>query len=115
MAKGKGKSLLKQCDNLWSNMIKQRAEGKCEICGSDNYLSAHHIVPRTNYALRHDLENGVALCRRHHLYWAHKDVLDFSAWFTVTFGMKRLAYLETARHRQSKNDYMAIKLYLEGL
>ena len=112
MAKGKGKSLLKQCDNLWSSMIKQRAEGKCEMCGSDNYLSAHHIVPRTNYALRHDLMNGVALCRRHHLYFAHKDALEFIQWVK---SKRDLDYLNVMRHRQTKNDYNLIKLYLEGL
>ena len=106
-----GKTILKQCDNLWSSKIKERAGGKCEVCGKDKYVQAHHVIPRTCYALRHDLENGVALCRKHHLYWAHKDALDFTEWVRT---IRNVPYLNAARHRQSKNDYHAIKLYLES-
>ena len=113
MAKGKNKtSLLKQCDKLWSEKIKERAGRKCEVCGNTKYVQAHHIIPRTNYALRHDLENGVALCRKHHLYWAHKDALDFGLWIAE---IRDIEYLQMTRHRQTKNDYGLIKLYLEGL
>ena len=109
----KPKSLLKQCDTLWSTKVKERAGGKCEKCGEPKYVQAHHIVPRTNYALRHDLENGVALCRRHHLYWAHKDMLEFGIWIRE---IRNVEYLMVSRQeRQSKNDYNAIKLYLEGV
>ena len=108
----KPKTLKKQCDDLWSAKVKERAGGKCEMCGKDTYIQAHHIIPRTCYATRYDLENGVALCRKHHLYWAHKDVIGFYGWAN---GKRDFPYLESARHRQSKNDYGAIKLYLEGL
>ena len=108
----RGKSIKKICDELWSAKVKERAGGKCEICGKDKYIQAHHIVPRTNFALRHDIENGVALCRRHHLYFAHKDPLEFIEWAKLK---RDLDYLQMVRHRQSKNDYNAIKLYLEGL
>jgi len=108
----RGKSIKKICDELWSAKVKDRAGGKCEICGKDKYVQAHHIIPRTNYALRHDIENGVALCRRHHLYFAHKDTLGMADWVREN---RNLPYLNVARHRQSKNDYNAIKLYLEGL
>ena len=106
------KSIRKQCDDLWCRKVKERASGKCEYCGNTKYIQCHHIIPRTNYAVRHDIENGVALCRKHHLYWAHKDTIAFYNWAKTIRDFK---YLEIARHRQSKNDYQVIKLYLEGL
>ena len=106
------KPIRKECDNLWSQKVKHLAGYKCEKCGKTKYVQAHHIVPRTNHALRYDIENGVALCRACHLYWAHKDTIDFYNWAKTIRDFK---YLESARHRQSKNDYQAIKLYLEGL
>ena len=108
---GRKKSLLKQCDDLWSKKIKEKAGGRCEKCGSDKYVGSHHIIPRTNYALRHDLENGVALCRRCHLYWAHKDAVGFTEWIKTK---RNLSYLESRRYNQTKQDYELIKLYLEG-
>ena len=109
----KPKSLGKQCDILWAKKVKDRAGWKCEYCGKDGPVAAHHIIPRTCHPLRHDMENGVSLCHpRHHLYWAHKDALGFAEWIET---IRDIEYLNIARHRQSKNDYMAIKLYLEGL
>ncbi len=81
------------------------------MCEKDTYIQAHHIVPRTNFALRWDVENGVALCRRHHLYFAHKDILGFMSWVK---DKRNLKYLEFTRHRQSKNDYKLIQLFLEN-
>ena len=107
----KHKSKLKICDELWSKVIKQRADGKCERCGKNKYVQAHHIIPRTCYSLRHDKMNGIALCRACHLYWAHKDALDFANWIKH---FRDLGYLESRRHSQTKNDYESIRIYLEG-
>lgn len=98
----------KDCDKLWKQVITK--QGKCEKCGATTYVQAHHIIPRTCWPLRYDLENGVALCRKHHLYWAHKNVLDFFRWIE---DKRDLKYLEDNRHRTAKNDYTAIYLYLK--
>ena len=107
----KQKSKIKICDDLWKKAIVKRANGKCEVCGEMRYVQAHHIVPRTCYTLRHDMENGVALCRKHHIYWAHKDCIAFYNWAKDLVDMD---YLESRRHLQAKNDYDLIKLHLEG-
>jgi len=40
---------------------------KCEICGSDNYLHIHHILPRSsNPELTMDKENLMVLCEDCH-------------------------------------------------
>ena len=111
MAKGK----VKECDDLWKAKVKERAGGKCEKCGKDKYVQAHHILPRTYWGARFDLENGVALCRSCHILnkdSAHKDALGFSKWIATK---RDVDYLESIRHRQSKNDYNLIKIYLESL
>lgn len=98
------------CDDLWKEVVKKRAGFKCEKCGNTRYLQAHHIIPRTNYALRYDLKNGVALCRRCHLFWSHKDSVGFVRWISKKRDMD---YLESRRYGQSKNDYQLIEIYLK--
>ena len=104
-------NIRKQCDKLWADAVRKKAGGCCEKCGTRKYIQAHHIFPRTCFSLRYDIENGVALCRKHHLYWAHKDAIDFYNWIKTK---RNIDYLESCKMRQSKNDYQAIKLYLES-
>jgi len=47
-------------DALWGKII--RRNGFCEICGSPDYLNAHHDIPRDHLFFRHNLENGHCLC-----------------------------------------------------
>lgn len=101
---------IKTCDKLWTKKILERAGGKCEKCGKDKYIQAHHIIPRTCWPLRYDLENGVALCVRHHIYWSHKDSLAFNDWIK---DIRNLDYLKTNRHRTAKNDYKLIEMFLK--
>jgi len=69
--KPSGKKLKKECDELWSQIIKERAGYKSEISGTPGEissksgdligLSSHHIVHKPNYFLRYDLDNGIVL------------------------------------------------------
>ena len=116
------KTLLKECGDLWKKRIRERDKvcqrPGCPYCFNAEgikYLTPHHIVSRTVWPLRFDLLNGVLLCRGSHGMWAHtedpfirRDVDDFYE------SLGNMDYLNIARHRQSKNDYHAIKLYLEG-
>lgn len=107
----KKKSRVKVCDDLWKKVIKKRADFKCERCGSKEYIQAHHIIPRTDYSLRYDLMNGIALCRGCHLYWAHKDALGFVNWLKEN-AIRNYEYLENERGGIVKNDYQFIEDYL---
>ena len=100
---------IKQLDDLWSLLVKLRAGKECEICCKTEYVQSHHIIPRTKYGTRWNLENGVALCRHHHLYFAHKDVLAFYDWIKDKRDLKKL---ELSRH--NKPDKAAIMIYLEN-
>lgn len=101
---------IKILDGLWAEKVKRRAGYKCEKCSKPINLHSHHAIPRTNYALRWDLENGCALCYRCHIHWAHKDALDFYGWIK---GKRNIRYLESLRYDQSKKDYEKVKKYLE--
>jgi len=106
------KSPMKRCDDLWARIVKDRAGNVCERCGSVKRVSAHHIIPRTCFTLRHDLENGVALCYYHHIGGrnaAHKDALGFSQWISER---RDVNYLNGRRHSQTKQDYKLIEIYL---
>lgn len=38
----------------------------CVICGETKSLSAHHLIPKEVISLRSDVDNGLALCFKHH-------------------------------------------------
>lgn len=77
------KLLKKKLDKLWSELIKKRAKGRCEMCGRTTSLNSHHIISRSNLTLRWDLANGCCLCVSCHSlgnHSAHKDPLGFAEW-----------------------------------
>jgi len=61
----------KRADENWSLAIRLLHQ-KCEICGKPGTflksgykiggLNAHHLIGRSHYKFRHDLNNGVCLC-----------------------------------------------------
>lgn len=105
-----GKVTRADCDLLWAKAVKARAGHRCEKENCQNKdLQAHHVISRTNYALRFDVENGVCLCTSHHLFWAHKDALSFSKWVNTK---RDIPYLESRRGNRTRADYAAIALYL---
>jgi hypothetical protein len=51
----------------WSGKVKDRCGNRCVVCGSSRSLRAHHLMSwADNIEHRFDLDNGVAVCRRHH-------------------------------------------------
>jgi hypothetical protein len=86
----KGHEGRKVCDALWSELIRKKAEGRCEFivnwhavfehgderirCGRTDYLQSHHPVSRARQITRHDPDNGLAVCRGCH-FWIHTHLL----------------------------------------
>lgn len=63
---GKAMTLEKQCDNLWSAIIKLRAKGNCQMKGCNRKgIWAHHIARRGG-AVRWFVANGIYLCLECH-------------------------------------------------
>jgi hypothetical protein len=77
------KGLKKKLDELWSELVKQEAGYKCEVCGKKEYLNSHHIVGRRNLRLRWETYNGVCLCSGCHTFKrdsAHQNPIWFDEW-----------------------------------
>jgi len=71
-----------ECHNVWAEIVKRECGFKCQWynCISTDGLSAHHLCSAQIYNLRYNLFNGVALCKKHHLYTAHKNNLWVYYW-----------------------------------
>jgi hypothetical protein len=73
------KRLRNKALKLWKLVVKNRAGNKCEYCGDEKLLNAHHIESyMTNKFLRFSPENGLALCPLNHKWGkksAHKSAI----------------------------------------
>ena len=91
-------------DKEWSNLVKDRFGRKCAVCGATHYLNAHHIIPIEVRDYRYDVDNGIALCPRHHKYSnklsPHKNPVAFIKWMKIHYS----DILEIAMERCNIND-----------
>ena len=65
-----------QRDNAYmkqANLLSlERANHKCEICGSVDNLEVHHIIPfKVSPIEAYDLDNLIVLCEKHHKEYGH--------------------------------------------
>lgn len=78
------RKLEKEQDKEFGKAVKERDGWKCVICGDTNKPNCHHILPRENRTLRHDLMNGITLCILHHKFSLkispHKNAFEFFCW-----------------------------------
>jgi 5-methylcytosine-specific restriction endonuclease McrA len=76
-------------------MIRERDRWTCQKCGhvftppDVAGLDAAHIWSRAIKKVRHDPDNGLALCTGCHLSWAHRNPLDFHAWVKERLGEEK--------------------------
>lgn len=74
----------KKKDTDWALAVKERDGFRCVYCGSKDYLNSHHIFSRNNLSTRHDLDNGITLCAKHHTFSkefsAHQTPTEFTFW-----------------------------------
>jgi len=70
-------------DKAWREAVLAR-DKLCIICGSGFMTNIHHIIPREVKEFRHDVENGAALCPRHHRFSRecspHRNSFVFMLW-----------------------------------
>jgi hypothetical protein len=93
--KWNAKAAERRLDKLWAEAIKLR-DGKCQRTGRTENLQAAHIFSRSQKSTRHDLLNGVCLSAGVHLFWAHKNPVEFTLWCQQRLG-ERLFTLLTVR------------------
>jgi len=113
------KTLEKACDKLWSEIIKERADYKCEVCGKSKNLNSHHVFTRSVKVLRWRAENGVCLCPGCHTLSstlsAHKAPFEFVEWFKSKHPSRyeKLKLMKTGRFKTSLENLRLLKLALE--
>lgn len=117
-AKRTRKSIAASCDRLWSNLIRVRANGRCEYCGDTGRLESHHVHGRTDKRLRWEPRNGCALHHQCHR-WAEQHPLEFTDWFrnarpddAVFLATERLKGPYGAR---TLDDYFQLEAHLKAL
>jgi len=105
--------ITKDCDLLWSKLVKLRAGYVCEHCGSEKIMQGHHIISSTNWNLRFDEENGICLCRYCHIFWLKQFPTDYVKWLNEKWP-GRVERLELRRNQKPKHDYTLLKIYLDA-
>ncbi len=87
---------------LWKEVIKLKADGRCEVCGTTKFLQAHHIEDfKLCRALRYDHMNGACLCPSNHKFG--KDSFHRSFVFAYEFMKERVLTIVYLReHRDDK-------------
>jgi 5-methylcytosine-specific restriction endonuclease McrA len=100
----------KKLDRLWSEAIKARDGYRCRRCGRTTNLQSAHIHSRSRKSTRHDLDNGLTLCGgRCHLFFAHKDPLQFAEFVKQELGEEKytLLMVKASKPRSPLNPFTA--------
>ena len=118
-----GKSLKKECDDLWIELIKKRAGYKSELSGKGKregiQITSHHIAGKPNTKLRYLVENGICLeNHKEHIFGVHNKFNpvvsnDMQNKIIDYIGTKRWEHLKELRADNSKTDLALIKIYLQ--
>ena len=99
------------CDSLWSEAVKLKAGNICIIDKKPCSLNAHHLIGRSNYKYRWDVENGVCLGSYRHLF-AHDMAAHGSTSATQRFADWMITHRleQWARFQGNLNDHEIIKV-----
>ena len=116
MKKKSRRSIEKKLDTEFSRVIRLR--DKCARCGkgADTItLQCAHIISRVNRAVRWDLENGVPLCYACHIFWAHRNPVDFVDFIKDYLGELRFEALKARARVVKKWTIEEMEEYLKYL
>ena len=107
-------------DTNWAKAVKLRAGNKCEYCGETKALNSHHIFSRSKLSTRWNLDNGVCLCAKHHVFSfefsAHKNPVEFIEWLKEKRGqewydsLRQRAVLVEKPDRKKENEKLLEEL-----
>jgi len=99
---------------MWRDLVKDRDNYTCQVCGKYGKSNqAHHIVGRSNHAIRWDMRNGVTLCVGCHMR-AHNDPLGFTKWL-MDYREDDYEYLLKKKNETWDKRYDKVIEYLEGV
>ena len=103
-------------DTLFSQFIRQRAQGKCEKCKQPREMKAlqcSHFHGRRKKSVRWDEDNASALDFHCHQYFT-ENPLEHTEWFKKRLGEKKFKDLNIrANIRVGMPDKKVLTLYYE--
>lgn len=98
----------KKADKLWGAVIHEiyRSCAIGEDCSGP--VEAHHLISRANVATRHNIENGIGLCSKHHKFdkrlSAHGAPMAFAEWIQKKHP-ETWEWCSENKHKIAKPDY----------
>ena len=107
---------IRECDRLWSALIRARDGGRCQNprCFRPGN-QPHHIFTRRHLSTRHDPENGILLCFYCHMEIAHREPEVFRQLILQILGERKFELLRLRAWSSCKFDYEMTKLILKEL
>lgn len=103
---------------LLRNVVLHRDGYRCRKCGKSQQqgavLQCAHIYSQGKHpAMRHHAENALCLCSGCHLYWAHKEPLEFALWLSTALPTETRARLQGLSQGGAKSDPGLMRIVLE--
>lgn len=108
------KITVKALDIMWSKIIHKKFDNRCAVCGATP-CQAHHIFTRTYKSTRWDIENGIALCYKHHFFLAHSKFEEFRDFVIGFMGQEAYDKLKEKSKTIVKLDLMSVNEELSNI
>lgn len=96
-------------DSAWYYEIIDLWNCRCAVHGCANELDKpHHLLGKKAWPrYRHDLNNGISLCRKHH-DWAHNKPAEFKQWLMHNYPLI-LEWMQEAKRAEAERQRNAPK------
>jgi hypothetical protein len=111
LRKGKRASIARECDRLWSLIVRSR--GRSEISGSTENLQGAHGFSRSYKATRWLPLNGFALTQAEHVYFTYRP-LEWDEHLRKSWGQPVYDELRAIALKNEKQDMPAVLAKLKA-
>lgn len=109
-------ALIKECDRVFSLIVRLRANNTCERCGrKDGVMQCSHVYSRKILGMRWDLQNAFCSCGGCHIFFWHSSPIEAFIWFENRYGKERLDYLHKQRQVIKKYSLQDLQFLLIAL
>ncbi len=102
---------IKNLDILWSKAIRTR-DPICRKCKKVRSSQAAHIFTRNNLSTRWEKRNGLGLCFYCHIFWGHRNPIEFTEWVIGEMGKVQFEALRRRTkelYQFTAKDYEKVK------